>query len=190
MDDTDFDFLCKDLSASEARLFRKMLAEWSDGEENGFPVQLALLTRVQWRAAALVPQAVNESRKLIELDLAEYRRQTKAMMDDFSSTLKAQSEEFKTATEKHGQTIQQSVMHIKLQIVDAELVARQIKLRMEDAESEWRNIKTSTVAQCKRLEDVSNDLQDRFAWRVMLRSAAWFLLALGYGICIGHYLTR
>jgi len=37
------------------------------------------------------------------------------------------------------------------------------------------------------LEQVSNDLQDRFAWRVMLRSVAWFLLALGYGICIGHY---
>ncbi len=76
MDDTCFDLLCKDLSADEARLFRKMLAEWSDGDENGFPVQLALLTRAQWRAAALVPQAVNESRKLIELHLAEYRRQT------------------------------------------------------------------------------------------------------------------
>ena len=34
-------------------VFRKMLAEWSDGDENGFPVQLALLTRAQWRAAAL-----------------------------------------------------------------------------------------------------------------------------------------
>jgi hypothetical protein len=76
MDDTCFDLLCKDLSADEAKLFRKMMAEWSDGDENGFPVQLALLTRAQWRAAALVPQAVNESRKLIELHLAEYRRQT------------------------------------------------------------------------------------------------------------------
>jgi hypothetical protein len=190
MEDTDFDFLCKDLSAGEAKLFRKMLAEWSDGEENGFPVQLALLTRMQWRAAALVPQAVNESRKLIESHLAEYQRQTKVMLDDFSCTLNAQSEEFTTATEKHGQTIHQAVMHIKLQIVDAELVVRRVILQMEDAECEWRNIKTSTVAQCKRLEDVSNDLQDRFAWRVMLRSVAWFLLALGYGICIGHYWTR
>ena len=112
------------------------------------------------------------------------------MLDDFSSTLKAQSEEFKTATEKHGQTIQQAVMHIKLQIVDAELVARRVILQMEEAESEWRNVKTSTVAQCKRLAEVSSDLQDRFAWRVMLRSVAWFLLALGYGICIGHYWTR
>ena len=190
MEDTDFDFLCKDLSAGEAKGFRKMLVEWSDGDENGFPVQLALLTRVQWRAAALVPQAVNESRKLIELHLAEYRRQTKSLMDGFSSTLKAQSEEFKTAAEKHGQTIQQAVMHIKLQIVDAELVARRVKSQMGNAASEWKEIKTSTVAQCKRLEVVSNGLQDRFAWRVMLRSVVWFLLALGYGICIGHYWTR
>jgi len=60
MEDTDFDSLCAGLSADEAKLFRKMLVEWSDGDENGFPVQLALLTRAQWRAAALVPQAVNE----------------------------------------------------------------------------------------------------------------------------------
>jgi hypothetical protein len=38
----DFDLLCKGLSADEAKLFRKILAEWSDGDENGFPVQLAL----------------------------------------------------------------------------------------------------------------------------------------------------
>jgi hypothetical protein len=187
MDDTCFDLLCKDLSADEARLFRKMLVEWSDGDENGFPVQLALLTRAQWRAAALVPQAVNDSRKLIELHLAEYRRQTKEMTDDFSGTLKEQSEEFKADTEKHGQTIQQAVMHIKLQIVDAEIVARRVKLQMENAASEWREIKTSTTAQCEQLEQVSNDLQDRFAWRVILRSVVWFLLALGYGICIGRY---
>ena len=88
MEDTDFDFLCNGLSAAEAKRLRKILAEWSDGDENGFPVQLVMLTRAQWRAAALVPQAVNESRKLIELHLAEYRRQTKALMDGFSSTLK------------------------------------------------------------------------------------------------------
>jgi len=44
-----------------------------------------------------------------------------------------------------------------------------------------------TNAQCRHLEEISNSLQDRFAWRVMLRSAAWFLLALGYGMVIGHY---
>jgi len=187
MEDTDFDFLCSGLPAEEAKRMWKILAEWSDGDEDGFPVQLALLTRVQWRAAALVPQAVNESRKLIELHLAEYRRQTKIMMDDFSSTLKAQSEEFKTATEKHGQTIHQAVMHIKLQIVDAELVARRVILQMEDAESQWRNIKTTTTTQCNRLEEVSKDLQDRFALRVIIWWAAGVTIIFGLGYCFGHH---
>ena len=60
-----------------------MLAECYDGDENSFPVQLPLLTRAQWHAAALVPQAVNDSRKLIEAHLVEYRRQTKGMIDGF-----------------------------------------------------------------------------------------------------------
>ena len=190
MDDTCFDLLCKDFSIEEARLFRKMMVEWSDGDENGFPVQLALLTRVQWRAAALVPQAMNDSRQLIELHLAEYRRQTKVMLDDFSGAAQKQAEEFKAAAEKHGQTIQQAVMHIKLQIVDAELVARRVKLEMEDAESEWRNIKTSTTAQCKRLAEISGDLQERFAWRVIIWWAAGLSVAFGLGYCFGLHWIR
>jgi hypothetical protein len=190
MDDTCFDLLCKDFSIEEARLFRKMMVEWSDGDENGFPVQLALLTRVQWRAAALVPQAINDSRQLIELHLAEYRRQTKVMLDDFSGAAQKQAEEFRAAAEKHGQTIQQAVMHIKLQIVDAELVARRVKLEMEDAESEWRNIKTSTMAQCKRLAEISSDLQERFAWRVIIWWAAGLSVVFGLGYCFGLHWIR
>jgi len=74
-----------------------------------------------------------------------------------------------------------------VQLADAEAVAKRVKALMGSAASEWESTKASTTAQCERLERVSNDLQDRFAWRVMLRSVAWFLLALGYGICIGHY---
>ena len=52
---------------------------------------------------------------------------------------------------------------------------------------DFEELLDNCLVQCKQLEQVSADLQDRFAWRVMLRSIAWFLLALGYGICIGHY---
>lgn len=44
--------------------------------------------------------------------------------------------------------------------------------------------------QCKRLEQVSNDLQSRFAWRVIFWAVFWFSLTLGFGICIGHYWIR
>ena len=124
----------KVLCIEEARLFRKMMVEWSDGDENGFPVQLALLTRAQWRAAALVPQAVNESRKLIELHLAEYRRQTKFMLDGFSGAAQKPADEFRAAAGLWPDHSEGGHAY-KLQIVDAELVARRVKLEMEDAES-------------------------------------------------------
>ena len=81
-------------------------------------------------------------------------------------------------------------MHIKLQIVDAELVARRVKLEMEDAESEWRNIKTSTTAQCKRLAEISSDLQERFVWRVIIWWAAGLSVVFGLGYCFGHHWIR
>jgi hypothetical protein len=42
--------------------------------------------------------------------------------------------------------------------------------------------------QCERLEEVSNDLQDRFAWRVMLKMAIGGLLVFGFGVLCGHFL--
>jgi hypothetical protein len=187
LDKDDLAVLRTRMTADEIDRIHRLFHEWSIGPESSFPTQLALLTKAQWCMAASIPRSLNDSRKWLELHLAEYRRQTKAMTDDFSSTLKAQSEEFKAATEKHGQTIQQAVMHIKLQIVDAEIVARRVKSQMENASSEWREIKTSTTAQCERLQQVSNDLQDRFAWRVILWGVFWISLTLGFGMFIGHY---
>jgi seryl-tRNA synthetase len=166
------------------------LHEWNVGPANSFPVQLALLTRAQWRIAANLPRLMNDARKLIELHLAEYRRQSQAMADDFADTMEGQNKELKKTVEIHIQATRQAAEQIQVQLADAEAVAKRVKALMESAVSEWENIKASTTAQCERLEAVSNDLQDRFAWRVMLRSVAWFLLALGYGICIGHYWIR
>ena len=47
MIDTDFDLLCDGVNPAEAKRLRKILAEWCSGDENSFPVQLALLTKAQ-----------------------------------------------------------------------------------------------------------------------------------------------
>jgi hypothetical protein len=187
LDKDDLAALCAGLTTDEVDRVHRLLHEWSVGPDSSFPVQLSLLTRAQWRIAANLPRLLNDSRKLIELHLAEYRRQSQAMADDFAGTADGQNKELKKTVEIHIQATRQAAEQIQVQLADAEAVAKQVKALMESAVSEWRNIKVSTTTQCERLEQVSNDLQDRFAWRVMLRAVAWFLLALGYGICIGHY---
>jgi hypothetical protein len=189
-DKDDLAALCAGVTTDEVDRVHRLLHEWSVGPDSSFPVQLALLTKAQWRIAANLPRLMNDGRKLIELHLAEYRRQSQAMADDFADTMNGQNKELKKTVEVHIQATRQAAEQIQVQLADAEAVAKRVKALMESAASEWRNTKTSTTAQCERLEQVSNDLQDRFAWRVILRTAVWLLLALGIGLCIGHYWIR
>ena len=187
LDKDDLAALCAGLTTDEMDRVHRLLHEWSVGPDSSFPVQLALLTKAQWRIAANLPRLMNDSRKLIELHLAEYRRQSQAMADDFADTMDGQNKELKSAVEIHVQATRQAAEQINVQLADAEAVAKRVKSLMESAVSEWKGIKASTTAQCERLEQVSNGLQDRFAWRVILWMAASLLVALGCGICIGHY---
>ena len=190
MDDTDFDLLCKGLTADEAKQLRKIFREWSSGDENDFPVQLALLTRAQWNAAAAVPRAVNDSRKLIERHLAEYRLQTKLMIDAFSHNTEQQHAATRTALETHGNLTKQTVTKFQVRLAEVEATARQIKTLMDGAAAEWQTLKASTTHERDRLERISNSLQERFSWRGLLWSCVLFLLTLSYGICIGHYFWK
>jgi len=190
MDKDDLEALLVGAPAEEVDRVHRLLHEWSIGPDHNFPVQLALLTKAQWRIAATVARLMNDSRKLIEQHLDEYRRQTKTMLDDFSSTARQQTTELKTAVEINVRTTRQAAEQITAQLADAEAVAKQVKALMESAASEWNDIKASTTVQCKQLEQVSQDLQNRFAWREILGGAFWFSLAVGFGICIGHYWIR
>jgi len=187
LDKDDLALLCAEMPANEVDRVHRLLHEWTVGPDNSFPVQLALLTKAQWRIAANLPRLMNDARKLIELHLAEYRRQSQAMSDDFADTMDGQNKELKSAVEIHVQATRQAAEQINVQLADAEAVAKRVKSLMESAVSEWRGIKASTTAQCERMEQVSNDLQDRFAWRVSLWGVFWISLTLGFGMFIGHY---
>ena len=186
LDKDDLAALCAELATDEVDRIHRLLHEWSVGPDSSFPVQLSLLTKAQWRIAANLPRLMNDARKLIELHLAEYRRQSQVMADDFADMVDGQNKELKKNVEIHIQATRQAAEQINVQLADAEAVAKRVKSLMESAVSEWGKIKASTTAQCERLEQVSNDLQDRFAWRVILRTGAWLLLALGIGYCLGH----
>lgn len=146
MDKNDLAALLVDASADEVDRIHRLLHEWSVGPDNSFPVQLALLTKAQWRIAATLPRLTNESRKLLEIQLGEYRRQTQALLDNLSATAQKQIAELKTVVESHAQSTGQAARQVQAQLDDAKAVAKQIKSLMETAASEWSQIKGRTTA--------------------------------------------
>jgi hypothetical protein len=163
MEDTDFDFLCNGLSAEEAKRLRKILAEWSDGDEDGFPVQLVMLTRAQWRAAALVPQAVNESRKLIELHLAEYRRQTAALIGNLSAVGEDQTGELNQIVKTHTEALNQASGSFRSQLKEISSAATDIRRHLDDGVSAHYRVKNDLKAASERFQKTCEDLDGRIA---------------------------
>ena len=174
MEDTDFDFLCNGLPAEEAKRMRKILAEWSDGDENGFPVQLVMLTRAQWRAAALVPQAVNESRKLIELHLAEYRRQTAALIGNLSAVGAEQTGELDNIVKAHTEALKESGA-----------AAMDIRRHLDDGVSAHHRVKNDLKAASERFHKTCEDLDGRIAGLQIRRDWLALLGLIAVGIVIG-----
>jgi myosin heavy subunit len=190
MDKNDLSALLKGASPEEVDRIHRLLHEWSAGPEDSYPVQLALLTRAQWRMAASVPRSLDDSRTWLELHLAEYRQHCRKASDDVVKSLTEQNRALRNTVEMHTQFTRQATEEIQRQLDDAEAVARHVKSLMEKATKEWEGIKASTAAECERLRQISSDLQNRFAWRVILHTALWFLLVIGFGIFIGHYWIR
>jgi hypothetical protein len=148
LDKDDLSALCAGLTTDEVDRVHRLLHEWSVGPDSSFPVQLALLTKAQWRIAANLPRLMDEAHKSIELHLAEYRQQSQAMADDVADTVDGQNKGLKRYVEIHIQATRQAAEQIQVQLADAESVAKRAKTLMESALSEWENIKASTAAQC------------------------------------------
>src|SRR6266508_6866506 len=125
--DTDFDALCDGASPGEAKRLRKLLADWCNGDEESFPVQLALLTRAQWRAAAAVPRFINEARELMERRLAEHRQQIAALIKGFADTAGAKAKALEDIVVKHTEATKKAVTEMRSHLSNAEVAARRIR---------------------------------------------------------------
>jgi hypothetical protein len=190
LDKDDLAALCKGMTKDEVDRVHRLLHEWGIGPEDSFPVQLALLTLAQLKTAASVPRSIADSRKWLELHFAEYRRQTQSSVDNFNQTIQATTDDFEASLSAHVQRIESTGNKIQAQLDVAEEVAARVKSLMANATSQWEHVRARATAECERLQTISNDLQDRFAWRVMLQFAAFFLLVSAVSILAGHYLWK
>ena len=189
MEDTDFDLLCVGLSPDEAKRMRKILAEWNDGDENGFPVQLAMLTRAQWQAAASIPRSLNDSRKWLELHLAEYRRQTAELVKNLSAVGEDQADELKNVVKAHTEALNQASGSFRSQLKSIGVFTQDIRKHLDDGISSYNHIKTDLKAGGEMFRKTCEDLDDRINGVQLRRDwLAWLgLIAIGMviGITIG-----
>ena len=125
-DKDDLAVLCHDMTKEEVDRVHRLLHEWSVGPEDSFPVQFVLLTRAQLRAAASIPRAITESRRWLEQHLAEYRRQTAALTDDFAGMVDMKHGELKDIVLKHAETVKRDALFVSNRLVDANDVAKGI----------------------------------------------------------------
>jgi hypothetical protein len=184
IDKDDLAVLSARMTKEEVDRVHRLLHEWGVGPADNFPVQFTLLTSAQLLAAASVPKAIADSQKLLEQHLAEYRRQTKLLLDGFSSSGEQQQAEIRTTLEAHAKAIQTAAEQIQAQLALAEKVAGRVKSVMDGTVSEWNGAKARMSIQCERLKEVSNDLQSRFAWQTIMWWAVSVLLAFGLGYCL------
>jgi uncharacterized protein (DUF3084 family) len=186
MDDTDFDFLCDGLPADEAKRLRKLFKEWCDGDENSFPVQLALLTRAQWRAAAQVPVQMKQSLEQLDKKLAEYRQQTATLLKNFNAAVNTKTKELEDILGDQRDEANVALKDLRVHTANAKDATEQLQEELDKGQREMKRILEYTEKERKRLETAVREYDEqRSQWSVI-----WFLLLLGAVLVIGYLLGK
>jgi hypothetical protein len=165
-----------------------LLYEWIVGPDNSFPVQLALLTKAQWRVAANLPRLMNDASKLIEKHLAEYRRQTCAIVANFDDTSSSTIAAFDRSVANHSEAIKQALAKSNGHLVETEKAARQVKFELEHGNASLKKVldevRKELIAERDRLMEARSDLEARMSFQAWLGRILWSIgeLILGFGI--------
>jgi hypothetical protein len=194
MDKNDLAALLVGAPADEVDRIHRLLYEWSVGPDNSFPVQLALLTKAQWRVAANLPRLMNDASKLIEKHLAEYRRQTGALVANFDDTTSSTIAAFDQSIANHSEVIKQVVAKSNGHMVETEKVARQVEFELEhgvaELKKELKKIRDDIQDERVRLEKARRDMEARMTWQErfqMLLVLAGFVF---FGVLIDRLMIR
>ncbi len=186
-DKDDLAILCRDMTKEEVDRVHRLLHEWGTGPEDSFPAQFSLLTRAQLRAAASIPRAIADSRKWLEQHLAEYRRQTAALTDDFAGMVDIKHGELKDIVLKHAETVKRDALFVSNRLVDANDVAKSIQKNLQCAVAEWNQSQDALERERQRFEKVCQTL----IAAMNLRGVHWYIVgtlsACVVALLIGHY---
>jgi hypothetical protein len=187
LDKDDLAVLTANMTKEEVDRIHRFLHEWGIGPEDSFPVQFVLLTRAQLRAAASIPRTIADSRKWLEQHLAEYRRQTAALTDDFAGMVDIKHGELRDIVFKHAETVKRDALFVSNRLVDANDVAKSIQKNLQSAAAEWNQSQDALERERQRFEKVCRKLDEA----INLRGVHWYIIctlaACVVTLLIGHY---
>ena len=181
----DLAVLCAGMTRDEVDRVHRLLHEWNIGPDSSFPVQLALLTRAQWQAAASIPRSLNDSRKWLELHLVEYRRQTAELVKNLSAVGEDQADELKTVVKAHTEALNQASSSFRSQLKSIGDFTQDIRKHLDDGISSYSHIKTDLKAGGEMFRKTCEDLDGRINGVQLRRDWLAWLGLIAVGMVIG-----
>jgi hypothetical protein len=190
MEDTDFDILCEGASLAETKRLRKLMADWYDGDENSFPVQLVLLTRAQWRAAARIPLLVRDSSKLLNAKLTQFREEIIAAGRDFKSDLEPQLQAVSEIQKENASQDREVKEAIRLHLAQIGASAKLMEGNILSMGEEAQRAREFCEAERGKLDKAF--ATTRFLWEARQIVLVVMLMLAMSGVCllVGHYVWR
>jgi hypothetical protein len=190
MDDTDFDLLCEGASPEEAKRIRKLLAEWCKGDENSFPVQLALLTRAQWRAASRVPQLMSESHTEFERQLGELFGKFMQLVRNYEQSGQTKVKEMDRLLTAQGEKVDRTVKQARSELSAAEKVTERIRGDLKQSAGCWKEAQEAFEEEQRNLAQTIRELKKERDWQEWMAFIWLLVLVLVIGMVLGVHLPR
>ena len=185
LDKDDLAILCRDLTKEEVDRVHRLIHKWGIGPEDSFPAQLSLLTRAQFKVAASIPRAIADSRKWLELHLAEYRRQTAELVKNLSAVGEDQADELKNVVKAHTEALNQASGSFRSQLKSIGAFTQDIRKHLDDGISSYNHIKTDLKAGGEMFRKTCEDLDGRINGVQLRRDWLAWLGLIAIGMVIG-----
>lgn len=188
-DQTDFDALMAGASPEEGRRLRKIFAEWTRGDEDAFPVQMALLTRAQWRSAAAVPRLVEEQRKALADVLAKAEGEIAATTQAVQDSMRVQLTTLQVEVTRQSTALKDATATMRVHLGSAEGLATEIRTNLESGKRAWDQARDKFIEERQLLCAASVDARARFEreqWGSLLLGLALVaFLGFSAGVYVG-----
>jgi hypothetical protein len=185
MEDTDLDFLFDGLPPQEAKRMRRILAEWRIGDEHSFPVQLALLTRAQWKAAAKMPVLLKQSLEMLDTKLGEYRQQTANILKDFNVATNTKVQEIQELIADHKEVANVALADLRGQTATAKQLLNQIDDELTKGTAELKRFRDEFVTERQRLAAERERYEQQKGWADWFVFGILLLAMVAIGVLIG-----